>query len=79
MNIGGLLLGLAGLSFLGFGAQPPTPEWGAMLENGRAYFLRAPHLMLSPGAALTLAAIAFNLVGDGLRDALDPRLRHGGR
>jgi peptide/nickel transport system permease protein len=79
VNIGGLLLGLAGLSFLGFGAQPPTPEWGAMLENGRAYFLRAPHLMLSPGAALTLAAIAFNLVGDGLRDALDPRLRHGGR
>lgn len=76
MNLGSLLLALAGLSFLGFGAQPPTPEWGTMLENGRPFFQRAPQLMLYPGLLITVAAISFNLVGDGLRDALDPRLRH---
>jgi peptide/nickel transport system permease protein len=76
MNIGSLLLALAGLSFLGFGAQPPTPEWGTMLENGRPFFQRAPQLMIYPGLAITITAVAFNLVGDGLRDALDPRLRH---
>lgn len=76
LNIGSLLLALAGLSFLGFGAQPPTPEWGTMLENGRPFFQRAPALMIYPGIAITLAAVAFNLIGDGVRDALDPHLRH---
>jgi ABC-type dipeptide/oligopeptide/nickel transport system permease subunit len=74
LSVAGLLLSLAGLSFLGFGAQPPTPEWGVMLENGRPYFQRAPHLMVFPGLAITISALAFALVGDGLRDLLDPRL-----
>jgi peptide/nickel transport system permease protein len=75
LSIGSLLLALAGLSFLGFGAQPPTPEWGAMLESGRPFFQRAPQLMIYPGLAITVTAFALNLVGDGLRDILDPRLR----
>lgn len=76
LNMGSLLLALAGLSFLGFGAQPPTPEWGTMLQNGRPFFQRAPELMIYPGLAIAITSVAFNLVGDGLRDALDPRLRH---
>lgn len=63
------------LSFLGLGAQPPTPEWGAMLAEARAYIDTAPHVALFPGLAIFLAVLGFNLLGDGLTDALDPRLR----
>jgi peptide/nickel transport system permease protein len=75
LELGVMMLAISGLSFLGLGAQPPTPEWGSMLNNGRPFFQSAPHLMLYPGAAITLAVIGFNLVGDSLRDVLDPRLR----
>lgn len=74
LEMGQLVLALSGLSFLGLGAQPPTPEWGAMLNDGRTYFLTAPHLMLFPGMAISLAVLGLNLLGDGLRDVLDPRL-----
>lgn len=76
LEFGSLMLAISGLSFLGLGAQPPTPEWGTMLNNGRAYFQRAPELMLYPGLAITITVVACNLVGDGLRDVLDPRLRN---
>jgi ABC-type dipeptide/oligopeptide/nickel transport system permease subunit len=69
------LLTLSALSFLGLGVQPPTPEWGAMLSEGQSYLASAPQLMLYPGIAITLAALGFNLLGDGLRDVLDPTLR----
>ncbi len=75
LEFGALMLAISGLSFLGLGAQPPTPEWGTMLNNGRPFFQRAPQLMLYPGIAITLTVIACNLVGDGLRDVLDPRMR----
>jgi len=75
LEFGGLMLAISGLSFLGLGAQPPTPEWGTMLNNGRPFFQRAPQLMLYPGLAITLVVVGCNLIGDGLRDALDPRLR----
>jgi peptide/nickel transport system permease protein len=65
----------ASLSFLGLGAQPPMPEWGAMLSNGRDFLYRAPHVATFPGLALGLTTLGFNLLGDGLRDMLDPRLR----
>jgi ABC-type dipeptide/oligopeptide/nickel transport system permease subunit len=65
----------AGLSFLGLGAQPPEPEWGAMLGQGRYSMFTAPHIVLFPGLAIMLTVLGFNLLGDGLRDALDPRLR----
>ncbi|GJM45506.1 MAG: peptide ABC transporter permease [Gemmatimonadota bacterium] len=68
------ILDAAGLSFLGLGAQPPTPEWGAMLGQGRAYVIHAPWVLVAPGAAILLTVLGFNLVGDSLRDALDPRL-----
>lgn len=64
----------SGLSFLGLGPQPPTPEWGAMLSSGRTYLTSNPQLTIIPGVAILLVAIGFNLLGDGLRDALDPRL-----
>jgi peptide/nickel transport system permease protein/dipeptide transport system permease protein len=69
------ILEAAALSFLGLGAQPPTPEWGAMLANGRALSLRAWWAVTFPGVFILLAVLGFNLMGDGLRDALDPRLR----
>jgi peptide/nickel transport system permease protein len=69
------VLAEAGLSFLGLGTQPPTPSWGAMLSAGREYLEMAPWLALAPGAAIFVTTLAFNLLGDGLRDALDPRLR----
>ena len=74
------ILTVSSLSFLGLGAQPPSPEWGAMLSNGRDYLYRAPHVAAFPGLALTITVLAFNLVGDGLRDVLDPRFagRGGG-
>ena len=65
----------ASLSFLGAGVQPPTPEWGAMLSDSRQWMTVAPHLMLAPGVALILVVLGFNILGDGLRDALDPRYR----
>ena len=74
-GFGGLILALSGLGFLGLGAQPPTPEWGTMLDDGRPFFQRAPQLMIYPGLAIALSALGCNLVGDALRDALDPRLR----
>jgi peptide/nickel transport system permease protein len=66
----------AALSFLGLGATPPTPEWGAMLSEGRSYLRSAPWVTFFPGMAIFLIVVSFNLLGDGLRDALDPRLRH---
>jgi len=73
LDMGWLILGISSLSFLGLGAQPPTPEWGTMLNDSRPYFQVAPNLMLYPGLAIMLAVLAFNLLGDGLRDVLDPR------
>ena len=75
LRIGSAILMAATLSFLGLGAQPPEPEWGAMLSAARTFVLVAPHLAMSPGVAITLAIIAINLVGDTLRDVLDPRLQ----
>jgi len=69
------VLDMAALSFLGLGAQPPTPEWGAMIAHSRALILRASWVMTFPGLAILFAVLGFNLLGDGLRDALDPRLR----
>jgi peptide/nickel transport system permease protein len=74
LGIGGAILEVAALSFVGLGAQPPTPEWGFMIANDRNLFFSAPHLIIFPGIAITLSVLAFNLIGDGLRDALDPRL-----
>jgi peptide/nickel transport system permease protein len=73
LEMGGLLLSISSLSFLGLGAQPPTPEWGTMLNQARPFFQSHPYLMIAPGVAITLTVLAFNLLGDGLRDALDPR------
>jgi len=75
LNLGSAILVAAGLGFLGLGVQAPTAEWGTMLGEGRQYIFRAPALTTLPGLAIFLAVLAFNLVGDGLRDALDPRLR----
>jgi peptide/nickel transport system permease protein len=75
LELGALMLAISGLSFLGLGAQPPTPEWGTMLSDGRLFFLNAPQLMMYPGIAITLVVLGCNLLGDGLRDALDPRDR----
>ena len=70
-----VLLAASGLNFLGLGVQPPTPEWGAMLSNARDYMFAAPHVTTFPGLAIALVVIGFNLLGDGLRDALDPRMK----
>lgn len=75
LEMGSLMLAISGLSFLGLGAQPPTPEWGAMLNDGRPFLHAAPQLMIYPGLAITLTVLGLNLLGDGLRDALDPRLK----
>lgn len=72
-DIGTMMLELASLSFLGFGAQAPTPEWGLMLNEGRTYLAKAPWLMIYPGIAIVLVVIIFNMLGDSLRDILDPR------
>jgi len=69
------LLLASSLSFLGLGVQPPMPEWGAMLANGRSYLSTSPHVVLFPGLAIMLVTLGFNLLGDGLRDVFDPRLR----
>ena len=74
MAIASIIISAAGLSFIGMGIQPPAPEWGAMLSQGNNFIRTAPHLVVFPGMAIVLSALSFNLVGDGLRDALDPRL-----
>jgi peptide/nickel transport system permease protein len=78
LGIATAILDTAALSFIGLGAQPPTPEWGAMLASERNQVFSAPHLVFFPGFAIMLTVLAFNLLGDGLRDALDPRLVHAG-
>ncbi|AID24439.1 glutathione ABC transporter permease GsiD [Salmonella bongori] len=75
MRIGTSIISAASLSFLGLGAQPPTPEWGAMLNEARADMVIAPHVALFPAVAIFLTVLAFNLLGDGLRDALDPKVK----
>ena len=72
-DIGGMMLELAGLSFLGFGAKAPTPEWGLMLNEGRQFISNAPWMMFYPGLAIFVVVVVFNLLGDALRDVLDPR------
>lgn len=74
-DMGAVILTIAGLSFIGFGAQPPTPEWGVMITEGRNYITTQWWLTFFPAMAMLLAVAGFNLVGDGLRDVLDPRLR----
>lgn len=69
------ILSAAGLSFLGLGAQPPSPEWGTMLSSGRDFLFSAPYMALFPGLAISILVLGFNIFGDGLRDALDPRMK----
>ena len=76
-DVGGMMMELAALSFLGFGAQPPTPEWGSMLNEGRNFMQSAPWLMIYPGLAIFVTVVIFNMLGDGLRDILDPRSGEG--
>jgi ABC-type dipeptide/oligopeptide/nickel transport system permease subunit len=78
MQVATAILLAAILSFLGLGVQPPTPEWGKMVSDGRAYLMEAPHVSLFPGLAIFLTVMGFNCLGDGLRDALDPRVRRAG-
>lgn len=76
LGVATAILDTAALSFIGLGAQPPTPEWGSMLASERNQVFSAPHLVFYPGFAIMLTVLGFNLLGDGLRDALDPRLAH---
>jgi peptide/nickel transport system permease protein len=71
-ELGSLILSIAALSFLGLGAQPPSPEWGSMLADGREHFMQAPHILLGPALCIVITVLAFNLIGEGLRDRLDP-------
>jgi len=75
LDMGGIILTSAGLSFIGFGAQPPTPEWGLMISEGRNYIPAQWWVSTFPGIAISLVVLGFNLLGDGIRDVLDPRLR----
>ncbi len=75
LDMGHIILSIAALSFLGLGAQPPIPEWGTMLNEGRPFMETAPHLMIFPGLMIMVTVLAFNFLGDGLRDALDPRMK----
>jgi peptide/nickel transport system permease protein len=75
LQLGGIIMAEAGLSFLGIGIRPPGAAWGAMVNDGYKYLLTNPALSFVPGVAIMLVVFAFNMVGDGLRDALDPRLR----
>lgn len=72
LELGSLILSISALSFLGLGAQPPTPEWGSMLADGRDHFFQAPHILIGPTLFIILTVLAFNLIGEGLRDRLDP-------
>lgn len=75
MSISDMILSAAGLSFIGMGIQPPAPEWGALLSNAQTYLFTAPYMLLFPGLCILFTSLAFNLVGDGLTDALDPKLK----
>jgi ABC-type dipeptide/oligopeptide/nickel transport system permease subunit len=75
LSVGSIIILESALSFLGLGVQPPNPSWGGMLSDGRAYIRQYPHIAIAPGALITVTVLAFNLIGDGLRDALDPRQR----
>lgn len=75
MNVANMILSAAGLSFLSLGVQPPAPEWGALLSDAKTYMFTAPHLLYIPGIFIVIAALSFNLAGNGLRDALDPKLK----
>jgi ABC-type dipeptide/oligopeptide/nickel transport system permease subunit len=77
LGVASAILDAAALSFLGLGAQPPTPEWGSMLGTERNQVFTSPHVVFFPGLAIMLTVLGFNLLGDGLRDALDPRLGRG--
>ena len=76
LGVAGAILSIAGLSFLGLGIQPPTPEWGAMLSGASSYIRSSWHITVIPGLAIMLTILALNVMGDGLRDALDPRLKN---
>lgn len=73
LDMGSTILAISGMSYLGLGAQPPDPEWGAMLNDGRPYMYTAPSTMIFPGMAILITVLAFNLLGDGMRDLFDPR------
>ena len=75
MSIASMILSAAGLSFIGMGIQPPQPEWGAMLSEARQYMTTSPYMLYFPGIAIVMTALSLNLIGDGLRDALDPKLK----
>lgn len=75
MNVSGLIMSAAGLSFIGMGIQPPNPEWGAMLSDALEYMRICPHIVIFPAIAIVLTALSFNLLGDGLSEALDPRMK----
>ena len=75
LGVGGIIILEAALSFLGLGVRPPTPSWGGILADGRAFILRYPHISIFPGVMIVLTVLAFNFIGDGLRDALDPHER----
>jgi peptide/nickel transport system permease protein len=79
LGMAGAIIGEAALSFLGLGVQPPTPSWGTMLNGGRAHLLDAPHLTIFPGLAIAVLVLGFNFLGDGLRDATDPKGSGRGR
>ncbi len=76
LGVAGAILSAAGLSFIGLGIQPPTPEWGSMLSAGRQFIRDYPHISMYPGLVIMITIFGLNLFGDGLRDALDPRLKH---
>ena len=73
LGMAGAILSEAALSFLGLGVQPPTPSWGAMINGGRVHLLDAPHLTIVPGLFLAVVVLGFNFLGDGIRDAIDPK------
>lgn len=75
MAISDMILSAAGLSFIGMGIQPPSPEWGALLSAAQTYIFTSPYLLAFPGVFIILSSLSFNLVGDGLTDALDPKLK----
>ena len=76
ISLSSMIMIAASLSFIGMGVQPPTPEWGAMLSGSRQFMRQAPHLVIFPGLAIAVTVLALNLLGDGLRDALDPKLKN---
>lgn len=75
MGIGGSIMGAAGLSYIGLGIRPPSPEWGAMISAGREFVQLYPHMLIAPGLMIAITVLATNMFGDGLRDALDPKLK----